>query len=560
MSGGKSDLAAWGCGRRPDRWRWPVRTLRPPCFMTKAITAFILAMAFLIPSWAAEMSLEELRAEYRKRFSEAAQSPGAGEWAKVEEWIESRQAAAPQGEPWGSVFREWKDRVAVEVVRAELKALAPDDRAGLLALADQHAKGRPGEDQLREALAAYVKSHPLDDGVYQRCLAGLEGTARFQAHFARSDGWMALAEKEKRADQFYQAGQWHETLPEAECNQTPVRVIQCYLKAMRLAPDEPKYREALDQWLKRIIPAPIHPAEIGRAPANGQRLTLPADHRPSPKPVANNPTEDEARNGKRFKVESEGKCSYWAEPPLSKDGIDGVWELGGDRESAEAHREDDRRDHGEVRSVVEKPEQWIPLQWDEEVGEWVVHPRAAERQRLKEMLAQVEKEIRKFKESIPVLESKAKQMVEPENLVERAGREIDAEATVQEVRAFYLGLIAERREERQALDTLVTYRASLPLFENRAKQLRAELAAVERRGRQRTVSLTARLSSRLPFPPWFLLAGAVAVVGLVGVGYWRKKKGGKFVAKKAKAKAAPVKKKPPAPAPVAIDKAVPSKA
>lgn len=529
--------------------------------MTKAITALILAMAFLMPACAAEMSVEELRAEYQKRFAEAAQSKDAGEWAKVEEWIESRQRAAPQGEPWGSVFREWKDRVGVETVCAELKALSPDDQAGLLALADQQAKGRPGEDRIREALAAYVKSHPLDAEIYQRCLAELEGTARFQAHFARSDGWMALAEKEKDADQFYQAGQWHETVPEAECNQAPVRAIRCYAKAMRLAPDEPRYREALDQWLKQIIPAPIHAAEINQAPPEGKGLIPTMEPRPPLVTVENYEVEDQARQGNRFKVESKGRQSYSRDAPITNQGIEQVWELWEGRQLEEVGTGGrDPNGLGHPAGIAKDRAKWVRLQWDEANGEWVAYPQAPHRRHLKEGLARLEGEIDECKKRIPELEAALKKSLQPENLVERAGHEIGEEAAPQEANAFLLRLLEERRERKRMLEALLTYRASLTISERKAREFQAELLAVERRGKQRTVSLASRISIWSPFPPWMLLAGGVVAGGLVGAGYWRKKNGGKPVARKSKAKAAPAKEEPPAPSPAAIDKAVPSKA
>jgi hypothetical protein len=453
---------------------------------------------FLMTGWllavGQDSPLDRLRVEYEKRFASASRDGKVEDWGVLAGWVEHQLEIAPPDSPLRPSLNEWLARVQMEIVEAELKSLDPEDRRGLLALSEKYSKGGLADLKVREALIGWLRRHPQDDEIYRRCLAGIPATARFAAHFAKSDGLLAMAEQEKKAEFFFQIGQWHETLPSNECNQAVARAIWCYLKSIRLKPDEPKYRQTLDQYLDKIIPGTINPGDISKALPPEQAHIPHPDQPRTLQWTEPSKEEEKLRIGRRFKVEHDGTVTYEYDAPTHQDNVIHVWELLPiPHPTGAAHGQETKTEPTEEESSTHaSPEGWVMLRWDEETREWVTYTKAEDRQRLRHDLDRVQEDLESFKKSIPILESTLRKCVQPENPGDRLLREASNTPTLQEVNAFLLRLLNEREEQKCMLATLQVQRVCIPALEKEKEEIGRKLATVEKRGKQRHVSIVTK--------------------------------------------------------------------
>jgi len=452
------------------------KRVMPPKFIAGFLSGIIS-----LTLHAQQVTLDELQTEYQKQWKDALGSGDPAQWRNLAGWIERQKAIAGENEKIRSALWDWSGNVQGNLIAAELRSLKPEDRDGLTALADKFPKGEATPHPVREALENWLKTHPHDDAIYQRCLEGLKDRQRASANFAKSDGLLTISEREKSPELFFKAGKWHETIPQREMNQAPIRAIQCYLRAIRLAPAEAGHRTALDDWLARAIPKSPDPADLQKVPESHATHSFPIDHRPSIKWVENTRKDDEQRQGKGFKVKSGEKISYQKNVPTSPKGLDCVWELRNVRAWETAGMGGfDSAGYGSALMIAKDTQEWAPLKWDKETSEWVAYPKMEDRERMKKNIGRMRGKVEEFKKSIGELEPQLSALLQPKNLGDCALQDISEKAEFQEVNSFYHNLLGERSKLDHMMDTLQSHRASIPAFEKKIKELETELAQFEK--------------------------------------------------------------------------------
>ncbi len=414
-------------------------------------------------------TLKEVKDEYFKKRNEAVQKKDPTVWWALAESIKSQQATGGHTKDVTSELnRELRD-THQEAILSEMPRLSPENRDGFIALgkkADELLRAQGSAQASRKVYDTFLRAHPLDEEFYQIFLKSEHPTERFFPNEAKSEGWLALIAKNPKAEDFASAAQWHRALNEKEYWRAPFRVAFCYAKAIKLAPQSPEYRVALQEHLMQFLTPNLGKPNLPEREADGKYRRI--DYRPGPVYVAVTPDESaKAKSGTKlvFKVETGGAVQYPETAPDNKQAATRVWKLLFANKSSFSG--------GFLYN--DSRYMWAPLQWDPESNAWVLYSKEQERQNITKNIEFFRTNLNQYQKSVKDWETKSAGAQNSGNIVDQylsaLGESFDTAKVEKVLRDFKF-----RSSELAGLGNWVGfYRTEIPRLEEFIKALEKEL-------------------------------------------------------------------------------------